>query len=169
MTEAPNFRTGEMPNTDFKYEEFEGFLASYYLSLLPLKDGDEQDKADFQSVVNALTALAQSQGVQTPEIASTQPRPTTEPWGQPEAYPTPSMLLDSFRAFYSDFGVGMEPQTPDGEQRIKLGQVILGVLDRHGVITTASIETEGKKYTRITHRNQELLSKPLQEVLKPVV
>jgi hypothetical protein len=34
----PEYNTGCMPRTDFTYEEFEGLLGSFHLSLLPLRD-----------------------------------------------------------------------------------------------------------------------------------
>ena len=80
MTEAPRFNTGTMPDTDFHYEAFEGLLASFYLSLSPLREGNEQDIADFQTATEALNKLAEGQGVQQPEAAVVQPRPTLEDW-----------------------------------------------------------------------------------------
>lgn len=169
MTEQERkLNTGTMPDTDFRFEEFEGFLGSYYLALKPLNDGSKEDQADFHTATEALNQLAKSQGVQLPEASTKKPRPTLAEWGQPQAFKTPSALLDSFRSFFSDFGVGTKPNTPEFEQRLKLGRTVLSVLDRHGAIKAKFEETEGNKYpVGVQSQNFEIIFNPLQEVLKP--
>jgi hypothetical protein len=160
-------KSGEMPHTGFRYEEFEGFLVSYHLSLLPLATGDEQDKKDFQAITEAINGLAERNGLQVPEVAATQLREPLEDWERPKAFNSASMLIDSSRAFYSDFGVGMELDTPDYDDRLKLGRTIYGLLDRYGVIKARFWEIDGKKtIVGIESENRDLIRKPLQEVLR---
>ena len=78
------------------------------------------------------------------------------------------MLLDTFRSFDSDFGIGTKPGTDDFEQRIKLTQTVLGVLARRGVIKARFEEQGGKRYPiGVGTYDQELMSKPLREILQP--
>jgi hypothetical protein len=163
-------KSGEMPHTDFRYEEFEGFLASYHLSLSTLATGGEQDKKDFQAIVEAINGIAERNGLQMPEVAATQPREPLEDWARPKAFSSAFMLIDSSRAFYSDFGVGMESGTPDSDDRLKLGRTIYGLLDRYGVIKARFGEKDGEKIIiGIESKNRDLMFKPLQEVLRVTV
>jgi hypothetical protein len=158
------FNTGEMPNTHFMYEEFEGFLGNCYLSLSPLRDGDKQDKADFQIANQALNNLAKSQNVQMPEVAVMQPR---KRWIQPKTYETPLALLNSFDAFWSKFHIGEERDTLDNERRATLTQTVLRILDRHGAITAYSANIEGKQVVvGFDIRCEALISSPLEKILR---
>lgn len=86
---------GSMPNTDFTYEEFEGLLASYYLSLLPLHNsGDARDKQEFEAVLGILNGFAERHDVQKPEDTVAHTRPTSEKWGQPKEFGSCFTLLD---------------------------------------------------------------------------
>lgn len=144
MTEQV-LNTGVMPDTDFRYEEFEGLLGSYYLSLLPLKEGGEPDQADFEAVVGILNGFAERHGVQLPEKAAVQPRPTIEPWGQPEVFGSCFTVVDMMGSFWRDFGVGMKNDSVDGQERLKLGRLVLGVLERHRAIEAVHEEIDGKQ------------------------
>ena len=160
------FNRGVMPNTDFTYEEFETFLASYYLTFKPLENGDEQDRVVFDSATAALNQLAQNQGVRLP-VSVIYHCKSTEDEREFGPFTTPGMLLDSFRAFSSDFGVGIEPQTPDFEQRMILGRAVLSTLDKHGVIKAGFEKIGEKRYpVKIESKNAEFMSKPLQNLLK---
>lgn len=159
--------SGHMPDTDFRYEEFEGLLGSYYLSLLPLQEGDEKDKGHFQQAVDALNGLARSQRVQLPAIALANPRPTEAEWGHAKAFSSPTMLLDSFRSFYSDFGVGTKPRTRDFVLRLTLAQTVLRVLERRGAIEAQYDMVNGEKTVPngVKEYDRELSFKPLSEIL----
>src|SRR3989344_5455679 len=165
MTEQA-LNTGEMPNTDFRYEEFEGLLGSYYSTMLPLKDGSEQARADLEAITGILGGLAQRHNVQKPEQAVTKPRPTLHEWGQPEAFNTCFSIIDQMGSFWRDFGVGSEPQTVDMEERLKLGRLLLGVLHRHGVIQAGFEEIDGiQTPVRVLTEDRTKCHQPLQEIL----
>lgn len=126
---------GCMPRTDFTYEEFEGLLASYYLSLMPLRDsGDPIDKEDFEAAVTILDGFAERYDVQKPAEAVAHPRKTTEPWGQPKVFETCFTLLDMMSSFWRDFGVGADPKELDGQERHQLGRLLLSILHRRKII-----------------------------------
>lgn len=107
-------KSGEMPNTDFTYEEFEGFLASYYLTyqhLLTSPDGNQIE--GFRQVVEILTRLAKRHGVQTPQDAIKNVRAKKE-WGKPKKINAYWSVKDSFNAFRTDFGlIANEEDRPD--------------------------------------------------------
>lgn len=52
---APTLRRGRMPSTDFRYEEFEGLLGSFFLTLKPLRT---VDPAAFEEILVILLGFA---------------------------------------------------------------------------------------------------------------
>ena len=99
----PEFRTGCMPNTDFRYEEFEGLLASYALTLKPLKTTEKpEDLKDYNRAMEILNEFAQRYGIQPPEQAIKNPR-TDKEWAKPDVFSNFSML-DMMGSFWRDFG-----------------------------------------------------------------
>lgn len=168
MTEQ-SLNTGEMPNTDFRYEEFEGLLGSYYATMRPLKEGSEQDRADFEAITGILGGFAQRHNVQKPEQAIVQPRPTLHEWGQPEAFDTCFSIIDQMGSFWRDFGVGAKPGTVDMEERLKLGRLLLRVLHRHGVIQAGFEEIDGVQTpVRVLTEDRTKFHQPLQAGLSAV-
>lgn len=108
------YNTGCMPNTDFRYEEFEGLLGSFYLTLRPFSESKVAgNKDDFVIALKSLNELAERYGIQKPEDAVKSPRSTQHEWGKSHAFGSMSMTLDAFRSFYSDFGVGTVANSPD--------------------------------------------------------
>ena len=110
------YNTGCMPRTDFKYEEFEGLLGNFHLSLLPLRDSAKpEDQRDYQNAMKVLNWFAQRYGVQSPEEAVRNPR-ARESWGNASVM-TNRSTLDMMNSFWRDFGVGAEPGTEDQKER----------------------------------------------------
>lgn len=143
MTESPSYRTGCMPNTDFKYEEFEGLLGSFYLSLLPLKDSSRpEDREDYQSAIQVLNYFAKQYEVQSPEEVVKNPR-TKNDWAIAHVMPS-SSTLDMVGSFIRDFGVGGEARTPDRKNVCLLGRTVLSVLGRYGVVELDYDTIDGK-------------------------
>ena len=140
----PEYKTGCMPNTDFRYEEFEGLLGSFQMSLLPLRGSRRpEDQRDYQRAMEILNGFAQRYEVQSPEDAARNPR-AREAWGNASVLSNWSML-DMMGSFWQDFGVGAEPRTQDQQERYALGRLILGVYARHGIARVGYETIEGQK------------------------
>jgi hypothetical protein len=96
--------TGCMPNTDFNYEEFEGLLASYYLSYVHLKESSKPvDQENFKKLEDILNRLAERHSVQLPAEAISNVR-ATETWAKPKKLSYFS-VKDMLNSFYRDFGI----------------------------------------------------------------
>ncbi|MDD5463564.1 MAG: hypothetical protein PHP62_00250 [Candidatus Moranbacteria bacterium] len=163
-----DIKSGCMPNTDFRYEEFEGLLASYYLTLLCLKDMDGDDGKTFIEALEILNGFAERNNVRFPEEAAKEPRPTQEVWGQPRAFDTCFTLLDMMGSFWRDFGIGADPKTLDGIERFRLGRCVLNLLHRHDVITARFDEHEGQQIvTGVLEQKPSMFDK-LEAVLPTV-
>jgi hypothetical protein len=99
------YASGEMPHTDFQYEEFEGFLASYYLTYLHLNESTDGDAtAKFKAMYDTLVRFAERHKVQVPQEAIKNVR-AKEEWGKPSKLTSYFMVKDSFNAFRTDFGL----------------------------------------------------------------
>jgi len=161
----PEYNTGCMPNTDFRYEEFEGLLGSFHLSLSPLKDSARpEDQRDYQRAMKILNGFAQRYGVQSPEEATRNPR-ARESWGNASAMSNFS-TLDMMGSFWRDFVVGADPKTEDGQERYELGRLILGVYDRHGIASVGYEAIEGQQVpVKLEDWDREKSSKTLADVL----
>lgn len=109
-----SFNSGHMPLTDFCYEEFEGLLASFFLTAIPLRDcGSASYLARFNEIHNILNGFAERYNVQKPEDAIVNPRKTEEEWGQAKAFCSTCQALDMTRSFWCDFGVGTNSASAD--------------------------------------------------------
>ncbi len=138
------YKTGLMPHTDFSYEEFEGLLGSFHLSLLPLKESKKpEDQRDYQKAMQVLNSFAQRYGVQSPEDAVKNPR-ARESWGNASVLSNWS-LLDMMGSFWRDFGVGAEPKTLDQQERFELERTVLRVYDRYGIAQIGYEEHQGER------------------------
>lgn len=136
---------GCMPRTDFTYEEFEGLLASFYLSLLPMRSSArKRDAKEFKSVVSVLNGFAKRYGVQKPKDAIAHPRPTEHKWGRAQKLEA-NMMLDALSSFWRDFGIGADPKSFDGQERYRLGRLLLGILHRHGALKAKFDIKRGKR------------------------
>lgn len=158
-------KSGCMPNTDFRYEEFEGMLASYYLTLLCLKDINGDDSKTFSEALEVLNGFAERHSVRFPEEASKEPRPTQEDWGQPHAFNSCFTLLDMMGSFWRDFGIGADPKTQDGVERFRLGRCILNLLHRHDVITARFENHEGQQIVTGVLEQKDAMWQKLELVL----
>ena len=55
----PAYNTGPMPGTDLRYEDFEGFLASFVLTLGCLQSsGRTGDLDDYRAIIEILNGFA---------------------------------------------------------------------------------------------------------------
>lgn len=104
------FKSGTMPDTDFTYEDFEGFLASYYLTYQHfIASGDEVKNKSFEKLAEILKRFAKRHGVQMPEDAILTMR-AKEDWGKPKKLGSYFSVKDSFNAFRTDFGLMYKPE-----------------------------------------------------------
>lgn len=126
-------KSGQMPRTDFRYEEFEGLLASYYLTFLPLKGKRGRSTRDFEKLAKILNSFARRYCVQKPADAIAHPR-ETEAWARPNKLICFS-IIDMLSSFWKDFGIGDDSRTVDGKEQRKLGRLVIGILHRHRVLT----------------------------------
>ena len=135
------FNSGCMPRTDFKYEELEGLLSSFYLTLKPLAEtGSVDDKKDFARAVEILNGMAREQGIQTAEEAVNNPR-AKEGWGRPGVFLSNFSTLDMFRSFWVDFGIFEQHKQGIRE----LHGIILDAYERHGIANVVHSDESGKR------------------------
>lgn len=160
------FRYGQMPNTDFRYEEFEGLLASYLLSLAPLTaTGGAQDLLDYNKAVVILRGFAKKYGVQSPELTIANPR-SQEKWGRPSVLAV-CQMMDCMSSFYRDFGIGGKPRTKDYCKRNELGRLLLSIFSRHG-IAKVKFRHKDSKLASVTLKewaSKEMSDKTLNQVI----
>ena len=110
-----------MPNTDFKYEEFEGLLGSFYISLLPLKlTKDKKDTELFNEAYEILTGFSDRHNVQRPEQAFRKPR-TLEVSVAANMIRTCRGLTDLTNSFWRDFALATPYRNTDEELAKKDG------------------------------------------------
>lgn len=127
------YNIGQMPNTEFRYEEFEGLLGSFHLSLLPLRNSKKaKDRDDYATAMNVLNGFAKRYKVQKPEDVVIAPR-TEYIWAKPRPFNSNETILEMTDSFWKDFGVGMDIDSEDGLARYALGRTILRVFDRYSV------------------------------------
>jgi hypothetical protein len=135
------FNSGCMPHTDFKYEELEGLLGGFYLTLKPLAEtGSAYDRKGFTRAVEILNEIAKEHGIQTVEGAVNNPR-AKEAWGRPSVFLSNLSTLDMFRSFVVDFGIFEQH-----EQGIReLYGIILDAYERHGIANVIHSDEFGKR------------------------
>ncbi len=136
MTEKYN--KGKMPRTDFKYEEFESnILGTFYKSLKSLKNGDEEDRKNFEYINNVLEEIAEKYNVQTPENAANNPR-TNEEWAQPTKNGIGRLLASLTFVGVRSYGNWA------GEYMNRLGIKLLEIFDKYGVKSKFEKDENGK-------------------------
>ena len=147
------FNNGCMPNTDFKYEEFEGLLADYAMSLSPLMStGDPEDLDTYKTATSLLNGFSERHKVQSVGETMHNGSRSKEEWAQPKVHSNWS-IIDLLGSFWRDFGVGYvtkeegaTKQTKlDASERNKLGRLILGVFAKYGIASIAYQKHEGEK------------------------
>jgi hypothetical protein len=157
---------GAMPRTDFRYEEFEGMLGSYYLSLLPLKDSSvAEDNVVFKKTVAILDGFAERYGVQKPEQAVAAPRATEEEWGQPRVFDACFTIVDMLGSFWRDFGV-VDEQLIDRQQYHELTIHIAKLFERKNILELKYEIIEGDEEIRgVKQWNKDYEFVPLSVVI----
>jgi hypothetical protein len=151
--------TGLMPGTDLRYEEFEGFLASYALTLRPLeKSGRTSDPEDYAEIIKILNGFAERYNVQPPLVTLRNPR-SRRALAKPQEF-TNQELIQMINSFWQDFCVGrVYPGMKfdlDASERIRLGRIILNLLDRYAL---ADIVYANHKGERVPVRVKRWLAK----------
>ena len=158
--------SGCMPNTDFRYEEFEGLLASYYLTLLPYKEAKISPERDYvHKCLAILDGFAERYDVQKPEDCVRNIR-STEDWAKPKVFRSCWSMLDQMGSFWRDFGVGLNNDI-DGQERLELGRTLL-LLFRDLGILHLKYQTVNDEVVPIgIDRETNDFSLPLSEVWAP--
>jgi hypothetical protein len=129
MGSMTNYRAGEINGTGFKYEEFENLLASFYLSLLPLRDSSSsEDKKSYRESMEILTRFSKRWGVRAPDEALQDPRRGVWPFTM-----NVSIMLDMTSSFWRDFGIGANPETEDYKDLEEFRRKLSQVLNRHNI------------------------------------
>jgi hypothetical protein len=142
------YNTGLMPGTDLRYEDFEGFLASFALSLRCLeKSGRTSDPEDFAEVVKILSGFAERYKVQPPLVTLRSPR-SRRASARPQEF-TNQEMIQMINSFWQDFYVGrVYPGRQfdlDAVERIRLGRIILNIFDRYALADIVYVNEKGDR------------------------
>lgn len=158
-----DLNSGDMPNSDGRYEDFEGLIGSYYKSLLPLKESAfTEDGVDFEKIERALKRICERHKIQSPEYCLKCPR-TQEEWANPKDLTTEG-LMKSQIAFVH---FGLNKETGDHQDLYIIGQTIALILTRHNV---ADIEYRERldgsvEATKVHKWNRPLNYKTLKDII----
>ena len=137
---ARALKTGCIPGTDFRYEELEGLLGSFYLTLSPLgKSASPEDREGFCRATEILDGIARQQEVQPVADAVRNPR-AREEWARPLPFPSNWSTLDMFGSFAVDFGILEQHRAEISELR----GIVLDVFERHGIAEANRSESVGR-------------------------
>ncbi|MGQ9575535.1 MAG: hypothetical protein ACUVUC_09465 [Thermoguttaceae bacterium] len=142
------YNTGPMPGTDLRYEDFEGFLASYALTLRCLeKSGRTSDPQDYKTIIEILNGFAQRHGVQPPLKTLSNPR-SRRALARPQEF-TNEELVQMINSFGQDFGIGRvypgNKYDLDAAERVRLGRIILEILDRYALADIVYRNVKGER------------------------
>ncbi len=142
------YNTGPMPGTDLRYEDFEGFLASYALTLACLeKSGRTSDAEDYRDVIRILNGFAERYHVQPPLQALRAPR--SKRWSaRPQEFINDEMV-QMVNSFGRDFCIGRvypgnKPDL-DAADRLRLGRILLNLLDRYALADVVYMNKHGER------------------------
>lgn len=135
MTKKRNVKSGCMPNTQVTYEDFENLLASFRLTLLPLKMGSRRDRKEFRKIEAILEGFAERHSVRDPELASESPRKSPNPPGRPVTFVSSRYMIGEISAFWFDCQIAKDPESEDGRKLEELRSCLYRILHRHGAIT----------------------------------
>lgn len=161
-----SYNSGCMPTTDFRYEEFEGLLGSFHLSLLPLRDSARpEDQRDYQKAMEVLNGFSQRYGVQSPEDTVKNPR------GRGSLAEASVMnnqrMLGRKWTLWRDFNIGADPATEDYEEIMKLNRIILSIFGRYNIAQINYKEYQGEKIpVKLEEWNEDQSRKTLAEILE---
>jgi hypothetical protein len=125
-----------MPGTDLRYEDFEGFLASFALTLGCLEfSGRTGDVEDHRMILEILGGFAERYNVRPPLVALRSPR--SKRWSAKPQEFTNEELVYMINSFGRDFNVGHVDRGGnydlDAAERRRLGRIILELLDRYAL------------------------------------
>ena len=160
------YNTGLMPGTDLRYEDFEGFLASYALTLRCLeKSGRTSDPEDYAEIIQILNGFAERYSVQPPLATLRNPR-SRKGAAKPQEFSNQEMI-QMINSFWQDFCVGRvypgKRPDLDASERIRLGRILLGLLDRYAVADVVYVNQKGdrvpvrvKKWLARANRNKTI-------------
>jgi hypothetical protein len=153
------YNTGQMPGTDLRYEDFEGFLASYALTLRCLeKSGRTSDPEDYAEVLKILGGFAERYRVQPPLATLRTPR-SHKGSAKPQEF-TNQEMIQMINSFWQDFCVGRvypgKQFDLDAAERIRLGRIILNIFDRYAL---ADVEHVNEKGDRVPVRVKRWLAR----------
>jgi hypothetical protein len=142
------YNSGLMPGTDLRYEDFEGFLASFALSLRCLeKSGRTSDPEDYVEVIKILNGFAERYKVQPPLITVGRPR-SQKASAKPQEY-TNEEMIQMINSFWQDFCVGRvypgKQFDLDAVERIRLGRIILNIFDRYALADVIYVNEKGDR------------------------
>lgn len=77
------------------------------------------------------------------------------------------MMLDMMGSFWVDFGVGYDPKTEDGQERLRLGRLLLGLLHRYGAIEAEfQLIDDKKSAVKVKSLNISTFHGPFAKVLR---
>ena len=127
--------TGQANENASAIEHLENGLGRLYLSLAPLKDQSSEDRKDYQRAVGLLNAIAEKNGMRSPEEAARQPRAG----GNIDALSNRDCLY-SLRSWIVD-GIVVQGRVELSE----LGGVFQEVFDRHGIANVNYVEVESER------------------------
>ena len=142
------YRTGRMPGTDLKYQDFEAFLASFALTFACLeKSGRTSDPQDYMILMRILDGFAERYAVQPPLQALRKPRTKGTVI---EAQPfTNEEMVHMVNSFGRDFGIGRiyagRNYDLDAAERKQLGSIVLNLLDRYALADIDYVNEKGEK------------------------
>jgi len=130
------YHCGPMPGTDLRYEDFEGFLASFALTLGCLAfSGRTGDVEDHRRIIEILGGFAERYNVPPPLVAVRSPR-SKRASAQPLEFTNEEMVY-MINSFGRDFNVGHVDRGGnydlDAAERRRLGRLILEILDRYAL------------------------------------
>ncbi len=155
-----------MPGTDLRYEDFEGFLASFALTLRCLeKSGRTYDSEDYAEVIKILDGFAERYNVQPPLTTLRNPR-SRKGTAKPQEF-TNQEMIQMIASFWQDFGVGhVYPGRSldlDAAERVRLGRILLNLFERYALADVEYVNEFGervpvkvKKWVALENRNKTI-------------
>lgn len=160
------YNSGPMPGTDLRYEDFEGFLASYALSVACLKtSGRTSDDQDYAAILGILDGFAERHGVQPP-LATLQTPRSKKGLAKPQEFGVEEMI-HMVNSFGQDFKLGLvypgRKLDLDAAERRDLGRILMNVLDRYALADLVYANERGirvpvriKRWTSDENRRRKL-------------
>lgn len=135
MTER-EIRSGTMNNSGFTYEDFEGLLGHYELSLRLIdRSHIPEDREDLRLIRTLLNGIAERNHVRTLRDIIEFPRQTQDPDLSPGIFSSCQTMMEiTQRSFTNDFGLGRSVEHPDYLAVNQIGQILLGIMHRHRII-----------------------------------